>query len=489
MESLTKRLGAIQDALLTIYEEGSDRLSDQVQHWNLLRKENVLLHYAKKAGILRLGLQPVPALRVSAEKAKQAIGMQLVLQSLQNSAYATEQWTLQDTSYERWMAEPSSCLKKGATYVEVYFDGDRANSMQYTMWHHVYFTDWTDTWQKTRSHVTSDGLWFWDNGERRYYVRFEDEAKKYATTGKWDVMFNNEPICPLESVTSTTPSTNLGAKTSVPVDWEPRRVAGGGGTAGPTGQGNWRAPQRDTWQAADSTETPSFTAPEVTQAEEEQVPCEEAPGVGGGLAVSGSLCSDPAVSESCRDPRGLLVSEYTGVSSGAEPLSRCVSPESGSGQPGTLQAPAAPEPGLGHFPAASAANTPAPAGPEANPAAAEGGPREGAEAGFQGRFPAASRPRRRPRQILREAGDSSTSVIVLSGPSNVLKCFRYRAKQMHKGCFCMISTTWYWAGDGSERIGNARILVTFSSNSQRAEFLDRVRLPSSVTLLDSIHTF
>ncbi|AMQ81158.1 E5 [Canis familiaris papillomavirus 20] len=52
----------------------------------------------------------------------------------------------------------------------------------------------------------------------------------------------------------------------------------------------------------------------------------------------------------------------------------------------------------------------------------------------------------------------------------------------------MISTSWYWAGEGSDRLGNARILLTFTSNSQRALFLDRVRLPPTVTLLDSIHT-
>ncbi|AEP82751.1 E2 [Canis familiaris papillomavirus 11] len=492
MENLKKRLDAIQDALLTIYEEGSDRLTDQVQHWSLLRRENVLLHFAKKSGVLRLGLQPVPALRVSADRAKQAIEMQLTLQTLQESQYADEQWTMQDTSRERWMAEPAQCFKKGATYVEVYFDGNRSNSMQYTMWHHVYYTDCNDQWQKTRSHVGYDGLWFWDNCHRRYYVRFDDEARKYGTTGQWAVIVNNEPISPLDSVTSTTQTTNPGTKTTGTANGDPGRLAGEFGTAGPSRPRDWRAPVSACAQAADSTDTQPFAAPASTQEEEEPSSSEETPELGRESPVTGSLRTNTTPWQSCGDPGGILVPEHTGLTTDpeplpvpAEPLPRSISPALCSRLPETLQAPVAPESGPGSAPAAP--NAAPLAQPEAHPARAEAGPGEGVAPGGQGRLPAARRYRRRSRHILREAGDCTSSLIVLSGPCNTLKCLRYRVKQLCKGLFSMISTTWYWAGEGPERLGNARIIITFASNSQRAEFMDRMRLPSSVTLLDSIH--
>nr|UYL89592.1 E2 protein [Canine papillomavirus] len=485
MENLRKRLDVIQEELLTIYEEGSEKLTEQVKHWNLMRKENVILHFAKKSGIIRLGLQPVPALRVSAQRAKEAIEMQLVLQTLLESPYAAEKWNLQDTSRETWTAEPSNCFKKGPMLVEVYFDGDRNNSMHYTMWQHVYYTDMTDQWQKTKSHVSPDGLWFWENGHQRFYVRFEDEARKYGTKGLWDVMCNHEPICSPESVTSTTPPQHTGAKTRGPANGEPGRLAGGGGASGTWRQRQGASPKSlRLCETADSTEPAPLTPSPQQEEAPEQIQHPATRGLGGS-AVSGSLRHYSATGESIADTGGGVVPPLTEQPDTPESLPGCVS--SSTPEPRPVYATAA-SPGPGLRPETTASLPAAAAQHQAIPEGPEEGPRQGAAASAEGRLPAASRNRRRSRPVLREAGNCTASVVALAGPCNTLKCFRYRVKQQHRGLFCNISTTWYWAGEGSDRIGDARILVTFSNNTQRAGFLERVRLPASVSLLENIHS-
>ena len=110
MESLTERFDAVQENLLELFESGSDNIEDQILYWNLMRKEGILLYYARQKGISRLGLQHVPSLAVSEFKAKQAIMMTLQLESLKNSEFGREKWTLQDTSLELYNTEPELSL-------------------------------------------------------------------------------------------------------------------------------------------------------------------------------------------------------------------------------------------------------------------------------------------------------------------------------------------------------------------------------------------
>mgnify|MGYP000196279906 CR=1 FL=1 len=98
MEALNDRFNALQETLLDIYESGKDDIDTQILHWNCLRKEQILLHYARKHGIRRVGYQHVPPLAVTETKAKEAIGMVLVLESLKKSPYGSESWTLVNTS-------------------------------------------------------------------------------------------------------------------------------------------------------------------------------------------------------------------------------------------------------------------------------------------------------------------------------------------------------------------------------------------------------
>ena len=66
---------------MDLYESGREDLQSQIDHWQTLRQEQVLLYFARKHGVMRLGYQPVPPLATSESKAKDAIGMVLLLQS------------------------------------------------------------------------------------------------------------------------------------------------------------------------------------------------------------------------------------------------------------------------------------------------------------------------------------------------------------------------------------------------------------------------
>lgn len=84
------------------------------------------------------------------------------------------------------------------------------------------------------------------------------------------------------------------------------------------------------------------------------------------------------------------------------------------------------------------------------------------------------------RRLLQEARDPPA--VILSGPANTVKCLRFRCRHRYNECFDKISTTWWWTGDGRTRAGDASMLVSFQSESQRNNFLNTVPVPSSVTV-------
>ena len=182
MENLSERFNVLQDQLMNIYEAAEQTLEAQIAHWLLLRKEAVLLYFARQKGITRIGYQPVPPLAVSEAKAKQAIGIMLQLQSLQKSEFADEPWTLVDTSIETYKNAPENHFKKGATPVEVIYDKQPDNANVYTMWKHIYYTDADDKWHKTTSGVNQTGIYYMQGSFRHYYVVFADDARRYSAT-------------------------------------------------------------------------------------------------------------------------------------------------------------------------------------------------------------------------------------------------------------------------------------------------------------------
>ncbi|ANZ90247.1 E2 protein [Bos taurus papillomavirus 18] len=224
METLLSRLDAVREELLTLYESGSNRLEDQIRHWKLLRKEYVMLHFARKHDIYRLGLSSVPTLQVSQAKAKEAIRMELLLESLAKSEYSSEPWTLSETSIEMLETPPKDCFKKHGVTVEVLFDGDPENVMTYTNWKDIYYQT-ESGWEKTTGHVNYDGCFYYEGRSQVYFVRFAPDAARYGSTGEWEVRYQNDVFFPVASVSSTSewcpPSTGSGIQPwgdKLPVD-------------------------------------------------------------------------------------------------------------------------------------------------------------------------------------------------------------------------------------------------------------------------------
>jgi hypothetical protein len=210
MEKLRERFDAVQEALLTLYENATKDIDTQIKHWELLRQEHVIMYYARQNGIKRIGFHQVPSLVTSEHKAKEAIRMTILLKSLKNSPFGSETWSLTETSLEIVNAPPSNCFKKEAYIVDVYYDRDAEKLYPYTGWKHIYFQGEDNMWHKTAGRVDYYGLYYIDDyGDKVYYVNFDEKAKTLSSTGEWEVKYQNKTISP--SVTSS----------SSPTSWKP----------------------------------------------------------------------------------------------------------------------------------------------------------------------------------------------------------------------------------------------------------------------------
>nr|AYA93603.1 MAG: E2 protein [Human papillomavirus] len=193
MENLVQRLESLQERLLSLYEQDSNDIQDQITHWTLVKQEQLIYHYARKNGIRRLGMQSLPTLAASETKAKQAIEMILQLQSLANSPFGLESWSLHDTSRERYTTEPENTFKKQPQTLLITFDNDRDNSVEHTVWTYVYYQNGDDIWHKEESSVDEKGIYFLKYGvEKHYYVQFANEATRYSKKGEYTVQFKNQ---------------------------------------------------------------------------------------------------------------------------------------------------------------------------------------------------------------------------------------------------------------------------------------------------------
>lgn len=192
---LKNRLDALQEALMTLYEQDPNDLSSQIEHYTLLRKEAVLKYYCRKEGYKQLGMQVLPTLATSEHNAKEAIKMVLILRSLAQSAYSSETWTLRDTSIELFNAAPRNCFKKNGYEVTVWFDNDPENAYPYTNWMYIYYQDNTDQWYKTEGKVDENGMFYEDNENVKvYFTLFQEKADLYSKTGTWTVNYKNEQL-------------------------------------------------------------------------------------------------------------------------------------------------------------------------------------------------------------------------------------------------------------------------------------------------------
>ncbi|ACI46051.1 E2 [Felis domesticus papillomavirus 2] len=519
MEKLASRLDAVQEELLTLYETGSNTLDSQIRHWSLIRQENVLLHFARRQGIMRLGMQAVPHLSVSQDKAKQAIEMMLLLTNLQHTPYADEEWTLCDTSREALLAPPANCLKKGAVPVTVWFDGDKDNACQHTAWKQVYYQD-GDSWTKTDGGADYTGLFYREDGYKHYYHTFAEDARTYGTTGVYDVEYGNELISP-PIVTSST-SDGFAAADS---DWP----NSGPFELGPTIETGPPSPPSPPPKRPRAATTPPPPPPEAVCESTSTVPATslETPPVfrRGGFSADPCVSAEPASRGRGSRGRGggrggggrrvSVGSRRRGAAARQIALpTSTTSPSAGGGcvaygqRPGDWADPYVPGPSGGRGPFAwscgPSENTQIPCIPPA-PCCESGGwcpglaghyplDRRGLDPGAAPETqPGPGLPAQAARGVC-EVPDGSVGglgnllcgpghpvVTVLKGGANQLKCLRYRIKKQHAGLYLCISSTWHWTGDlGAERQGRARILVVFPGPAQANAFMRTVSLPKGV---------
>lgn len=217
MENLCQRLNACQEKILDYYELDSNKLTDQIDYWKLVRYECAIFYKAREGNMQCINHQVVPSTVVCKQKAWQAIEIHIALQSLINTDYNTEAWTMRDTSYEMYMTEPKHCFKKEGTTVTVVFDCNKENTMDYIRWKYVYYK--TDIgWCKGTGDVDAKGIYYTQGAYKQYYVDFKQEAEKYGTGVQWAVHVCGQVICCPEFVSSTCSSNQIStAKTAEPV--------------------------------------------------------------------------------------------------------------------------------------------------------------------------------------------------------------------------------------------------------------------------------
>lgn len=181
--------------MLNLFEQQATDIDSQIKYWELVRKQNVILFYARKEGHTRLGLQPTPVASVSEYLAKQAIHMLILLKSLKQSPFGSERWTLTDTSTELLNTPPKNCFKKQGYTVTVYFDNEESNSFPYTNWDHIYYQDLQDKWHKVKGEVDYNGLFYKEHtGDIVYFQLFDPDSQRYGSSGQWTVKFKQTTI-------------------------------------------------------------------------------------------------------------------------------------------------------------------------------------------------------------------------------------------------------------------------------------------------------
>ncbi|ALO65144.1 E2 [Rattus norvegicus papillomavirus 3] len=542
MESLCSRLSAVQEELMCIYEEGDRTLATQVRHWQLIRQEQVLLHAARQQGHTRIGMQAVPSLAASQANAKNAIEMHLLLQSLLQSPYAKEPWTLSETSRDLYLAPPSHTLKKSGQTIEVLFDGDENNSMQYTKWLQVFYTDDRGMWKRVPSVCDATGIFFDRNGHREYYVRFEKEAMRFSVTGTWQAVDEGKIYSSVVPVASSTPTTGpprgpavhpdgVSATGHTSPNWDCSRhspLPSGGGedsgeeekvhtrpeytdhsynrqTSPPSFRGEQSVGGEQHRERARGLGVPAGDVPEVPRAADKETKSPEPISKRGpgrprkGPSAAGETTTDgePRSKKRPRDRTGgYRTRKRRRTKRWATPprergpdhvdLNATNKNEGRPNGPVNCSPPTPNPPDLSAIPptpGVRVAGQSTPAGTSRAPPTLVAEPDAGrtpaaAAAGLRSATPGSTARIRRPR-----VGPGPPCLLIIKGTPNGVKCLRYRLKTQHPSTFQFVSTTWQWVpATGSSRVGRARILVMCSDQTQRNIFLDTVKIPAGMTV-------
>ncbi|ASH99054.1 E2 [Ailuropoda melanoleuca papillomavirus 1] len=456
MEDLSKRLGALQEKMMELYETGSASLRTQVIYWLLMRKEQALLYHARQCGANRLGMCAVPPLQVSKARASKAIKMHLVLTSLEGSKYGLLPWTMRETSYERYKANPKNTLKKEGVPVQVLYDGEKAKGVEYVLWTSVFAQGSCGKWTCFQGGVDSSGLYVDKEGRKQYYEDFQKDSLKYGVKGVWTVVFGNETLyssaspqpCeqPFPAVVDTTdevppfcsPSPEKAEEQALPS--KPKGSSGSSPRFGKQGkrgsskrklseEGEQQGQQQQQQLKKPYCEQPAsehcnnWTKGRQQEQQEQQQQQQQ---------------QQQQRQHNANSDRHV---QWSGVNS---PIN--VDDEQEEGQEEQQQQQQQQQQQVQQQP--STRNCDA------------SGPRVSQES---------SSPR----------PPAPLPVVVLSGNSNQVKCLRYRLYKKFKHSVLDISSTWCWTSPGCPTA--AKITVIFASSSQREDFLSKVTLPKGVT--------
>lgn len=365
---------------MTLIEQESTDLRDHIKYWDSVRLENLLAYYSRKEGYTHLGLQPLPALTVSEYKCKEAIKMKLLLESLKDSRYGHEPWTLSEVSAEIINTNPKNAFKKKAFTVTVFFDNDQSNSFPYICWDHIYYQDEKSEWQKVAGQVDINGLYFREvTGDITYFTLFQPDAERYGQTGQWSVTYKNHTL-----------STSVTSSSRTASDLENRPP------------------------------THPISSPKTPRKRRRQT-------------------DEDTTRES-----------PTSTSSGLRFRRR----RTEQGEPTTD----------GHNTRSTPRRRRAAVGSAVSPEEVGSGTRSVPRTGLT-----------RNQRLQAEARDPT--LILLQGCANSLKCFRYRCSHKHSHLYLAASTVFAWMYNSNEKSAEGRMLIAFSSNTQRDVFLKSVTIP------------
>ncbi|AHJ81393.1 putative E2 early protein [Eptesicus serotinus papillomavirus 2] len=431
-EQLTSRLDAVQEKILAHFETTSTELAAHIEYWSLVRQESVILYYARHLGVNRLGLQPVPAQAISEGRAKQAIGMQLVLESLQRSPYAREEWTLQDVSLEKYSVQPKNTFKKDGTQVHVKYGPDPTDFMPYVLWGSIYYQDVDDKWHKVPGQVDYHGLFYMEGKEKIYYENFKEDAIKFGMPGRWIVNVKNTAVPSFSRQTSS---------------------AFAGGRPGADSTDAPEAPSTSRW---------SPRASNTTQAQESNQ-------VSGPSTRRGRGRRSPSPGEGPSSSRRRRLPTAARRTPSPERHSRSRSRDwrGGRGGGGGLRGRGRQGESAGRSagPHSRSSQSPAPTPPTPGQV---GGRHRTAE-------PGASRLER----LIQEARDPP--VVLIRGTPNGVKCLRYRLRTQNQHLYDSVTSTFFWVNkNGKQQEG--RIMLSFTGTPQRTHFLSVFKVPKGMSL-------
>lgn len=405
---------SLQEQILNLYEQENTDLASQLLHWRLQRRSSAVQYYARKQGLKRLGMQPVPSLASSEASGKQAIEMTILINSLMQSPFAQESWTLQDTSAELVLnTEPQRTFKKLPYTVEVLFDNDEDNAFPYINYRLIYTRDENEYWYKTEGKVDYNGLYYEEaSGDRAYFKLFADDATRYGTTGVWTVRYNNHVLSAPSSSSRPLPGPSSVIVIDSDEDTGPSETSD---TA--AGQESYRSGHSP--QSEEETEGAGRKSPRSPQAT--RVRLREGEGQG--------EPSSPPVKRAKADSSGSV---------GRRGARRGGGGTGGGGRrdTGGGSAPTAEEVGRRHFTVT------------------------------KGRLSRLER-------LQEEARDPS--VIIVQGPPNCLKCWRYRLNK-YSDLYDNCTSVFKWV-TRPEKAPQSRILISFLSPSQRQRFITYVKIP------------